>query len=125
MLDKEYENVYEAIAREVKEETGLKVTKIIDDSRTVVFSPQKVDKAFGFRPFCCTQQLKEGRPWVGFVFRCEVDSSEEPTDQLGETKNVHWMSADEFHGIFTNYPDQIFTLELPAWEYYFKEFPLA
>src|SRR5690349_1932823 len=67
-MDKEYESVYDAIAREIKEETGLTLKRVIDDSQTKVHTPQTSDAAFGFRPFCCTQQLKEGYPWVGFIF---------------------------------------------------------
>lgn len=119
-LDKLYENVYDALAREIKEETGLALSKIIDDSKTAALSPQGIDAAFGFRPFCCTQQLREGRPWVGFIFRCEVEDGE-PTDQEGESKNVHWIDAAEFKKIYDETPEKIFTLELPAWKYYFDE----
>lgn len=119
-LDKLYENVYDALAREIKEETGLTLKAIINDSRTVVFSPQKIDAAFGFRPFCCTQQLKDGRPWVGMIFRCEVEPGE-PVSQDGENNDVHWIDVEEFKTLFEQYPERIFTLEYPAWDYYFSE----
>src|SRR5688572_7630518 len=83
-LDKPYENVYKALEREIYEETGLKLKNIINDSKTQEFSPHEVDLVFGFRPFCCTQQLKNGRPWIGFIFRCEVEAGE-PLGRKGET----------------------------------------
>lgn len=119
-LDKPYESVYQAIKREIKEETGMILKRIINDDQTEVFEPQEVDAVFGFRPFCCIQQLREGRPWIGFVFRCEVEDGT-PTDQEGETSNVHWIDADELKRIYQETPEKLFTLEIPAWDYYFKE----
>lgn len=119
-LDEPYENVYDAMAREIKEETGLTLKRIINDSRTEVFTPQGVDAAFGFRPFCCTQQLKEGRPWVGFIFRCEVEDGE-AIDQEGESKDVHWEDFAAVKNLFETTPEKLFGLEVPAFAYYFQE----
>lgn len=120
VLDKPYESVYDAIAREINEETGLKLKKFINQDKTEILSPQKIDGAFGFRPYCCTQQIKDGNPWVGFIFRCEVEPGETKS-QEGETQDVKWVNAREFFEIYTKTPEKLFTLELPAWEYYFKE----
>lgn len=120
VLDKEYENVHDAVAREIKEETGYVVDSFIDQENTEVFTPRITDSVFGFRPYCCVQQLKDGRPWVGFIFRCRVKPGE-PKDQDGETKNVHWENARDLLNIFKNKQDKLFTLEVPAWHYYFKD----
>lgn len=122
-MDKLYENVYDAATREINEETGMTVKCFLGDSRTAPVSPQATDSAFGFRPYCCTQQLKDGKPWIGFIFRCEVDEGT-PVGQESESKDVHWVLAADFYKIYKETPEKIFTLELPAWDYYFKEFPL-
>jgi len=119
-LDKPYENVYDSLAREIKEETGLVLKKVINDSQTGVYKPQKVDAVFGFRPFCCVQQLREGKPWIGFIFRCEVEDGE-PVGQEGESQDVYWEEYSVIKDMFINTPEKLFTLEVPAWEYYFKE----
>jgi 8-oxo-dGTP pyrophosphatase MutT (NUDIX family) len=119
-LDKLYENIYDTLAREIKEETGLVLKRVIDDNQTDKLSPQKVDEVFGFRPFCCTQQLREGRPWIGFIFRCEVEDGT-PTAQAGETEDVHWEDYTVVKKMFEESPEKFFTLEVPAWSYYFKE----
>lgn len=118
VLDQPYENVYKALAREIKEEAGLTLVSIKGDSQTKTYSPKGNDATFGFRPFCCLQQLKNGRPWIGFVFLCEV-KDEEPKAQQGETKDVHWIKAAELKEIFYHSPEKLFTLEILALEYYF------
>ncbi len=119
-MDKPFENAYDAIAREIKEETGLTIKQVIDDSQTDTYSPQKSDASIGFRPFCCVQQLRDGLPWVGFIFRCAVEDGE-PMSQETESKDVHWVDASEVKQWFEQSPEKFFTLQLPAWEYYFKE----
>lgn len=120
VLDKSYENAYRALEREVKEETGLKLKRIKNDSRTKVYKPQGNDASFGFRPFCCVQQLRSGKPWIGFIFICEVEDGE-PIAQKDEVKDIKWMKVSEIKEIFENNPEKLFTLEIAAWEYYFKE----
>jgi 8-oxo-dGTP pyrophosphatase MutT (NUDIX family) len=56
-----YENVYDAVKREVLEETGLRVTGFYPDIRTKTYAPHD-DDCFAFVPFCCQQQLKGGLP---------------------------------------------------------------
>ena len=89
------------------------------ESKTRVFSPRGNDASFAFRPFCCTQQLKEGKPWVGFIFICEVEDWE-ITSQKEEARDGRWMRVEEVKKVFTEKPERFFTLELPAWEYYFN-----
>lgn len=116
----EYEDVYEALRREVLEETGLTVKRFVSDSRTKAYTTDKGDESFGFVPFCCYQQMKQGYPWVGFAFLCEVEDSE-PKPQREEVKDVRWMDADELRKIFTDTPEKIFTLQLGILDYYFRD----
>lgn len=120
VLDKPYESVYDTVAREIEEEVGLTLKAIKGEDKTKVYSPKGSDEIIAFRPFCCTQQLKDGKPWVGFVFIAEVEDGE-PKAQLSETKDAKWVAADEVKRLVENSPEQFFGLELPAWEYYLKQ----
>ena len=111
-----YENVYETLAREVLEETGLKVINIKPDIKTKVYSP-KHDGAFAFVPFCCQQQLKGGKPWIGFVFTCEVEDKE-PQPNPQEVKDIRWINKSELKTILDSTPEKIFTLQLGVLDYY-------
>lgn len=119
-LDRPYENIYEALSREIEEECGLKLKSIIGNSQTQIVYSNKDDAVFGFRPFCCTQQLKNGKPWISFIFICTVENAE-PKPCLDECIDIRWVKASKIKQIFTQSPEQLFALELPAWDYYFKE----
>ncbi|MCB9058113.1 MAG: NUDIX domain-containing protein [Calditrichae bacterium] len=113
-----YENVYEALRREVKEETGLQVLKIKPDIKTREHSPND-DGSFAFVPFCCQQQFKGGKPWIGFVFICEVENKE-PVAQNSECRDIHWMKKADLQKLFEESPGKIFTLQLGVLDYYFN-----
>src|SRR5262245_40430287 len=104
-----YENVYDAVKREVLEETGLRVTSFSPDIRTKIYAP-KDDDCFAFVPFCCQQQLKGVLPRVGFVFLCQVENAD-PVLQHEEVKDIRWMNVTELRKIFEDTPGQIFTLQ--------------
>lgn len=114
-----YENVYDALKREVLEETGLRVLKIKPDIRTEIFSPRE-DGAFAFVPFCCQQQTKGGASRVGFVFICEVES-EAPVANKDETRDIRWMKIASLKRLIEETPEQIFTFQLPVLSYYLSQ----
>jgi SAM-dependent methyltransferase len=87
VLDHPYENIFDTMAREIREEAGLELVSVRGQDRTKELTTGRDDAAFGFRPFCCTQQLKNGKPWVGFIFVCTVEPGE-PKVQVSETKDV-------------------------------------
>ena len=111
-----YENVYDAVKREVLEETGLRVISFYPDIRTKTYAP-KDDDCFAFVPFCCQQQLKGGLPRVGFVFLCQVEDAE-PVPQHEEVRDIRWMKTSELRTIIEETPERIFTLQLGVLDYY-------
>lgn len=115
---REFENVYDSLNREVFEETGLKIIKIFPDVKTKIHSPNN-DGSFAFQPFCCQQQIKGGRPWIGFVFRCQVEDKQ-PLKQGDGTKDVRWIKRSELKQIFEKTPEKIFTVQLGVLDYYFN-----
>jgi len=112
-----YENVYDALAREVFEETGLQVIGFRPDVRTKIYA-QRDDEAFAFLPFCCQQQTK-GKQRVGFVFICTVDEKQ-PVANTDEAKNARWMKRSELKKLLEQMPEQVFTFQLGALDYYLQ-----
>ena len=111
-----YENVYEAVVREVLEETGLHVKAFYPDIRTRVYAPRD-DDCFAFVPFCCQQQLKGGVPRIGIVFICQVED-EEPVPEPEEVREITWVDRAELRRILDTTPERIFTMQLPVLDYY-------
>lgn len=113
-----YENVYDAVRREVREETGLEITEFIDDVCTPAMESRPGDTSIAFRPFLCQQVLQTngGLPWVGFVFRCRAEGEiiMEPT----EAKDPRWVTIDELDEMLTQTPEKVFSLQLATLRYY-------
>lgn len=114
----DYENVYEALKREVKEECGLEITRILDDYQSPISNPRKHDKAFVFRPFICQQALAtdKGLPWIGFVFLCEVTG--EVKINPHEAKDPRWITVKDLKKLISAEANKIFPLQLPVLEYF-------
>ena len=113
-----YENVYDALKREVFEETGLRVIGFRPDVRTKTRS-QKGDDVFAFVPFCCQQQLS-GKARVGFVFVCTVEGTD-PVPAPAEVKEITWMATSELRRLIDGSPERIFTFQLPVLEFYLRQ----
>jgi 8-oxo-dGTP pyrophosphatase MutT (NUDIX family) len=113
-----YENVYDALKREVFEETGLRVTGFRPDVRTRTHS-QKGDDVFAFVPFCCQQQLS-GRAKVGFVFVCTVEGTD-PVPGRDEVKEIMWMETSALRRLIEEAPERIFTFQWPVLEFYLSQ----
>lgn len=113
-----YENIYDTLRREVKEECNLEIVKIFGDYQGPVREPRPHDKAFVFRPFVCQEVLEtnDGLPWIGFVFLCEVVG--EVIINSAEAKDPHWISVEELKELVKTAPDKIFPLQLPVLEYF-------
>lgn len=115
---KGYEDVYETVRREVEEETGLHVVRFINDFQSEITENRPHDKSKVFVPFLCQEVLEtiDGMPWVGFVFRCEVEG--EIKMQESEAKDPRWLTIDEIKGLLENHPENIFPLQYPVLKYY-------
>lgn len=112
---REYENLYSALRREVREETGLIVTYIEGE-----------DKAFGSsfehtticaQPFCINQNLSGAYSIILSVFLCEADG--EPLTETDETCNIHWMKEAELINLVKNHPERFFLMSLNPLRKYF------
>ncbi len=115
-----YENVFEALKREVKEETGLDVIRIVDGFIDKPQENRPGDESIIFQPFVCQQMLKSngGLPWTGFVFRCQVSGSIQINKE--EAKDPRWMSINDLKNLLSQSPELFFPLQYTTLLYYIK-----
>lgn len=108
---REYENIFDALGREVWEETGLHLTKVkgeedkqflnVDGNKTITYSP-----------YCITQNLSGAYSIILSTFLCEAEG--ELLEQTNETENIRWIKRDELKKIVENTPESIFLMHVHA-----------
>ena len=115
-----YENVFDAIEREVKEECGLKIIALRSSFRGELLKINKFEQSMIFQPFICQQVLTKNNEglWFGFVFLCEVEGG--PKMQKGETKDPRWVNLEELEKLLDEKPENIFPHQYQALKYYVK-----
>lgn len=118
----DYENIFDAIKREVFEETGLEITRFIDIEIPSPKENNNGDLSIAFRPYLCQQVLKTtgGLSWIGYVFRCEV--SGEVNIDLNEAKDPRWLTIAELKKYLDDFPDKVFSLQYATLLKYVEEF---
>lgn len=101
---KAYEDVFDAVRREIKEECGLDVTHIHgEDERIDCFN--KKDVSTIFEPFCVTQ-MKNG-PFLGVIFLCRASGVTQAAPN--ESKDIEWMNVDLLKHIMLHHPERIYS----------------
>ena len=108
---REYENIFEALRREVWEETGLHITTIQGEDVSK-FLDVTGNKTIMFSPYCVTQNLSGAYSLILSTFLCEAEG--ELLKQTNETENIRWMRRDELKQIVDNSPESIFLMHVHA-----------
>ena len=67
-----FENIFDALKREIKEETGLDVVEILGENFSTIYEGNSY-KVINFMPFSCSQNLIGNYPIMVFVFICKVE----------------------------------------------------
>lgn len=115
---REYENIFEALKREVWEETGLHITKIYGEEESC-FLDIDGNKTILFNPYCVTQNLSGAYSLILCTFLCEAEG--ELLERTNETENIRWMKRDELRMIVENNPERIFLMHVNALRTYLGE----
>ncbi len=112
---REYENIFETLRREVKEETGLSITKILgEDNQISNFI--KGNEVISYTPYCITQNLSGAYSIILNTFLCEAEG--ELLTETNESQNIHWIKFEELKKILKNNPEKIFLLHINALQKY-------
>ena len=108
---REYENIFEALRREVWEETGLHLTTVQGEDASH-FLDVAGNRTITFSPYCITQNLSGAYSILLSTFLCEVEG--ELLERTNETENIRWMKRDALKEIVCHYPEKIFLMHIQA-----------
>lgn len=109
---REYENVFDCLRREIKEETGLDVIEIEGEVESFICELNGY-KVLNYSPFNCSQNIEGYYPIMVQTFICKADG--EILSATNETRNMRWVSLEELSsllkkGIAGFYPMHVHTL---------------
>lgn len=114
-----YESLLEALRREVKEETGLNITKIDGEKTkidTIGINPNFEVECV--RPYCAYQTIKGSIDSVGYYFKCEAEG--ELLISGDGTKDIRWISIYELNELMNSNPLQFSSVDRAGIMYYLK-----
>lgn len=112
---REYENVFDALRREVFEETGLVITKIEGEEESVCTTING-NTIVSFQPYCMTQNLAGAYSLLVHTFLCRAEG--ELLKETNETKNIRWEKAEDVRKLLISEPESIFLLHINALKQY-------
>ena len=83
-----FESIFDALRREIREETGLRVTEILGEEAAPVYEAEDY-RVINFAPFSCAQNLAGRYPIMVFVFLCRVEG--ELVHHSDEAQQFAWV----------------------------------
>ena len=113
---REFENIYDCLRREIKEETGLKVLAIEGESEAVIFESNNY-KVLNYAPFAHAQNSQGSDPIVVQTFICQVEG--ELLRETNETQNLRWVSLDELKRLVYEEPETLYPMHVEIFKKYF------
>jgi 8-oxo-dGTP diphosphatase len=112
-----FEPLLQALAREVREETGLTVTEVLDATDRVV-STQDGFTVECMTPFCAYQTTQGPIDSVGFYFRCHAEG--ELLERGDGAYGHRWMPVEAIAAAMAGAPDEFDWLTGAALKFYLQ-----
>lgn len=96
---REFENIFDALRREICEETGLKVTDIKGENNISILEADDY-KVISYMPFSCSQNLQGAYPIMVQTFICTAEGN--ILNKTNETRNIRWAALTDIRDMLEN-----------------------
>ena len=108
---REFENIFNALRREVFEETGLTVTEISREKTSDLIC-QNGYKVIGYEPFFVSQNLEGAYPILVITFLCKAEG--DTLLKSDESENIKWISIRELDNTLRNHPEKFYPMHISS-----------
>ena len=112
-----FENIYDCLRREIKEETGYDVTCIQGEAEAVKIAIIGYD-VLSYTPFASSQNLAGTYPIMVQVFICEVEGCR--VERSDESRNIRWMRLLELKAFLEAVPARFYPMHITTLRKYFS-----
>jgi len=110
-----FENIFDTLKREIKEETGLEVVAIQGENLSTIYEGNSY-KVINFMPFSCSQNLIGEYPIMVFVFICKVKGELLPFSD--EAQNYKWTPVMDVKRIVEGSPHALYPMHVDTLKKY-------
>jgi len=114
---REFENVFNCLRREIKEETGLEVTEILgeEESEVLVANDYRV---LSYTPFTCAQNIEGEYPIIVQIFICRAEG--ELFNSSNESQELRWINLVELKKIINSNEEKFYPMHINTLKKYLK-----
>jgi len=114
---REFENIFDCLRREIKEETGLNVVEIVGEKESITYQSNGY-KVVNYTPFSSSQNIEGDYPIMVQSFICKVQG--DLLLKSNESKNIRWISLDELSKLVNQDESQFYPMHLITIKKYLK-----
>lgn len=113
-----FEPMVDCLHREVMEETGLSVIRIIDNTNRVLATNNGDRAVETVTPFAVYQTVRGDFPSMGVYFRCHADG--ELLSEGDGAAAARWIAIDDLKQLTSEDPDRFMTFDLSGIRQYLR-----